>query len=100
MVVESHAEYARAVARENDALPARPLHHVGDPERRVAGIRLATEPTLSYARAWQSTRSDARREQRSGDALVPRQCEQRQGAAERKLRPRVDGTLYAGARKL
>ena len=85
--------------REDGAALARPLRHA-----REQGARLpqddAADRTLRAGRHRQPARSHHPGRAEPGDALLPRRAVQREGRAERELRPRGDGTLHDGRRQL
>ena len=84
---------------EDGAAVARPLR---DP--REQGPRLpqddAADRPVRAGRHRQPARPDHPGRAEPGDAVLPRRAVQRQGRAERELRPRGDGALHHGRRQL
>ena len=84
---------------EDGAAVARPLR---DP--REQGPRLpqddAADRIVRAGRDGQPARSDHPGRPEPRDAVLPRRAVQRQGGAERELRPRGDGALHHGRRQL
>ena len=84
---------------EDGAALARPLRHP-----REQGPRLpedgAADRALRARRHRQPARPDHPGGAEPGDAVLPGRAVQRQGRAERELRPRGDGALHHGRRQL
>ena len=99
VVAGPHDRVARAAAREDDAVLARALHQLAG-EADVGARAADAEPALPRVRAGQRARPHAARVARPGDAALPRQQRQRQGASQRELRARAHGAVHARHRQL
>ena len=84
---------------EDGAAVARPLRHPREQGPRLPQDDAADRPVRA-GRDRQPARSDHQGRAEPGDAVLPRRAVQRQGRAERELRPRGDGALHHGRRQL
>ena len=92
VVAAPDADHARAAAREDGAVLARPLHVVGrQGERRHGGQPAQPVPA---PRPRQLPRARPRHRARRRDAAVPRRRRQQRRRPEREPRPRADGALH------
>ena len=92
------ADHASARA-EDGAAVARPLRHAREQGPRLPQDDAADRP-VREPRHRQPARAHDRGRAEPGDAVFPRRAVQRQGRAERELRPRGDGALHHGRRQL
>ena len=95
LVGRAHAQHAAPARREHDPVLARPLR-----DQRGQGPRLpqdaAPERDPAPPRHRQLPRPPGRGRAGPGDALLPRCRGQREGRAQRELRPRDHGAVHHG----
>ena len=84
---------------EDGVAVARPLRHPREQGARLPQDDAADRP-LRARRHRQHPRVDDSDRAEPGDAVLPRRAVQRQGGAERELRPGGDGTLHHGRGQL
>ena len=92
------ADHASRGAEDGPAV-ARPLRHPREQGPRLPQDDAADRPVRA-GRDRQPPRPDHPGRAEPGDAVLPRRAVQRQGRAERELRPRGDGALHHGRREL
>ena len=84
---------------EDGAAVARPLRHAREQGPRLPQDDAADRPVRA-GRHRQPARAHDQGRAEPGDAVLPRRAVQRQGRAQRELRPRGDGALHHGRRQL